>query len=156
MTLTMTLTLTTGETELRRLGCHQRGYRTAAASARGDECGGAAALCSAAHEIPHGAPDPSAQEPRLVRAFATLGIKSILRTFIQGGAAGVAYNDVDVWWEISYTIYTLEVRSKALTTVLSLYIEPAPEKERGPKAPRHLPRRADRLRSLPGTRTHVN
>jgi hypothetical protein len=47
---------------------------------------------------------------------------------------------------ISHTRYTL---SKALTTVLSLYIErePAPEKERGPKAPRHLPRRADRLRS---------
>ena len=50
----------------------------------------------------------------------------------------------------SHTRYTL---SKALTTVLSLYIEPqpAPEKERGPKARRRpgisVPRRADRLRS---------
>merc|ERR1712028_118689 len=66
-----------GETELRRLGCHQRGYRTAAASARGDECGGAGALCSAAHENPHGAPIPPAR-PRLVRA--TLKKESSLRT----------------------------------------------------------------------------
>ena len=75
LTLTLTLILTTGETELRRLGCHQRGYRTAAASARGDECGGAAALCSAAHENAHGAPVSPAQ-PRLVRAAVVSSIDS--------------------------------------------------------------------------------